>query len=165
MWCLRRSVLSAVLIHLAVLTFFTCLALETVACGSAALASSSGGSGGSGGDSGGSGGSGGSASSPGCDGAGNCYIASAASGSGNGSSWTNAYRGFGKASGQVDPSAMSRGVRYWIANGTYGTQTFSTPDSGTSVITIEGATTANHGPASDWSSSFTGQAEFTAMTI
>src|SRR6185437_16175032 len=130
MWCLRRSVLSAVLIHLAVLTFFTCLALETVACGSAALASSSDGSGGSGGSgdgSGGSGGSGGSATSPGCDGAGNCYIASAASGSGNGSSWTNAYRGFGKASGQVDPSAMSRGVRYWIANGTYGKRHFLPP--------------------------------------
>jgi hypothetical protein len=55
---------------------------------------------------------------------------------------------------------MTRGVTYWIAAGAYGAQTFSAPDSGTTVITIEGATTASHGPASDWNDSFAGQATF-----
>jgi uncharacterized protein YjdB len=100
------------------------------------------------------------AASGGCDGAGNCYIRAGASGSGSGADWTNAYTGFGKGAGEVDPSAMSRGVTYWIANGVYGAQTFSTPDSGVSVITVEGATASSHGPAPDWSDSYAGQATF-----
>jgi uncharacterized protein YjdB len=100
------------------------------------------------------------AASSGCDGAGNCYVRAGASGSGSGADWTNAYTGFGTGAGEVDTSAMSRGVTYWIANGAYGAQAFSAADSGTSVITIEGATTSSHGPASDWSNSFAGQATF-----
>lgn len=96
----------------------------------------------------------------GCDGAGNCYVYAAADGAGDGSSWTNAYTGFGNASHQVNPGSMTRGVTYWIASGSYGGVTFNTPDSGTSIITIEGATTSSHGPASDWSNSFAGQAVF-----
>src|SRR6185437_16576993 len=96
------------------------------------------------------------AASSGCDGAGNCYIRAGASGSGSGADWTNAYTGFGTGAGQVDPSAMSRGVTYWIAAGSYGKVAFRTPDSGTSVITLEGVTSGNHGPAADWSSSFAG---------
>ena len=98
----------------------------------------------------------------GCDGAGNCYIYASANGSGTGVNWTNAYKGFGTGAGQVNPASMTRGVTYWIANGNYGPVTFSTPDSGTSVITIEGATTSSHGPASDWSNSYAGQALFAA---
>src|ERR1035438_86045 len=97
----------------------------------------------------------------GCDGAGNCYIYAASKGSGTGASWANAYNGFGTGSGKVNPAAMSRGVTYWIANGNYGGINFSTPDSGTTVIAVKGATNASHGPASDWSSSYAGQALFT----
>lgn len=93
-----------------------------------------------------------------CDGAGNCYVYAAATGSGNGSSWTNACTGF---TGTCAPSSMTRGVTYWVAAGSYGAVTFNTPDSGTSVITIEAPTATNHGPASDWNSSFAGQAVFT----
>src|SRR5579875_2095370 len=88
--------------------------------------------------------SGGSSFTPGCDGAGNCYIASAASGRGDGSSWVNAYRGFGNARGQVIPSAMRRGATYWIAAGAYGGVRFSTPDRGAAAITIKGATASSH---------------------
>jgi len=96
----------------------------------------------------------------GCDGNGNCYIYASATGSGNGSSWTNAYTGFGSGSGNVNPGSMTRGVTYWIAAGNYGAVAFNTPDSGTLLITIEAATTSSHGPASDWSNSFAGQALF-----
>jgi len=96
----------------------------------------------------------------GCDGTGNCYIYAAASGSGNGSSWTNAYTGFGTGAGKVDPASMTRGATYWIATGSYGAQNFSSPNSGSTVITLEGATTTSHGPASDWNDSFAGQATF-----
>jgi hypothetical protein len=101
----------------------------------------------------------------GCDGAGNCYIYASASGSGTGANWTNAYKGFGTGAGKVNPATTSRGVTYWIANGSYGAVNFSTPDSGTSAINIEGATSASHGPASDWSSSLAGQALFAGIGI
>jgi hypothetical protein len=149
------------LLYFIVLAYLTCVVLETVSCGRVVQTSSSIGSDGSGGP----GVSGASSLAPGCDGAGNCYIASAASGSGNGSSWTNAYHGFGKASGQVTPSAMSRGITYWIATGTYGGVRFSTPDSGTAAITIKGATASSHGPATDWNASLAGEAVFGESTI
>jgi hypothetical protein len=100
----------------------------------------------------------------GCDGGGNCYIFAGATGAGSGANWTNAYTGFGTGKGQVAPSAMERGVTYWIAAGSYGPQTFSTPDDGTTVVTIESATTANHGPASDWSDAYAGVATFAGGT-
>ena len=96
----------------------------------------------------------------GCDGAGNCYVYGSATGTGSGASWTNAYTGFGTGSKQVNPGNMQRGVTYWIAAGNYGGVNWSTPDSGSAFITIEAATTANHGPASDWNDNFAGQAVF-----
>jgi hypothetical protein len=96
----------------------------------------------------------------GCDGAGNCYIYAAAAGTGTGASWTNAYTGFGTTAGKVNPASMTRGVTYWIANGAYGVQTFSTAASGTTLITIEGATTASHGPDGTWNNAYAGQATF-----
>lgn len=105
------------------------------------------------------------AGSTGCDGSGNCYVYAAATGSGNGSSWANAYTGFGTGAGQVNPASMTRGVTYWISNGSYGPQTFSSPASGTTVITIEGATASSHGPDSTWSNSYAGQALFTGITL
>lgn len=105
------------------------------------------------------------AAASGCDGAGNCYIYASATGTGTGASWTNAYTGFGTAAHQVNPASMSRSVTYWIAAGSYGAVTFSTADTGTSVITIEAPTTTNHGPASDWNNSFAGQALFGESAI
>ena len=92
-----------------------------------------------------------------CDGSGNCYLYAGATGRGTGASWTDACTGF---TGTCAPSGMTRGVTYWVGAGNYGTVAFNTPDSGTSVITIEAATASAHGPASDWSSSFAGQAVF-----
>ncbi len=96
----------------------------------------------------------------GCDGTRNCYIYAAATGAGDGSSWANAFTGFGTGAGQVNPAKMLRGVTYWIANGNYGAQNFTTPDSGTLNVTIEGATAASHGPATDWNNSYAGKAIF-----
>lgn len=101
----------------------------------------------------------------GCDGLGNCYIRMGAAGSGNGSSWQNAYIGFGTSTGDINPASMSRGVTYWVASGTYGGVAFSTPDSGTSMITLEGATDASHGPATDWNNAYAGQAVFGPSAI
>ncbi|HEX7730865.1 MAG TPA: Ig-like domain-containing protein [Terracidiphilus sp.] len=98
--------------------------------------------------------------SAGCDGAGNCYIYAGATGAGTGTSWANAYTGFGTGSGKVNPASMQRGVTYWIAAGSYGAQNFTTPVSGTEIITIEGATPTSHGPASDWDASYAGTAVF-----
>ena len=101
----------------------------------------------------------------GCDGAGNCYIYAGATGTGTGASWTNAYTGFGTGAHQVNPASMTRGVTYWIAAGSYGGVIWSTPDSGTSVITIEGATTSSHGPDGTWSNSYAGVAAFGESAI
>src|SRR5260370_42461094 len=56
---------------------------------------------------------------------------------------------------------MTRGVTYWVATGTYSGPTFNTPNSGTTVITIKGVTLSSHGPATDWTNDFAGQAAFT----
>src|SRR5579863_6175079 len=101
----------------------------------------------------------------GCDGAGNCYIRSGASGAGDGSSWTDAYTGFGSGSGKANPSSLSRGTTYWLAAGSYGGVTFNTPASGSSAITIEAATSSSHGPATDWNNSYAGQAVFGESAI
>lgn len=100
----------------------------------------------------------------GCDGKGNCYVYKSATGTGTGANWTNAYTGFGTGTGQVDPSAMQRGIIYWIAAGDYGSPTFSTPNSGTLGIEIEAATDSVNGAASDWSTSYAGQAIFDSQT-
>lgn len=102
----------------------------------------------------------------GCDGNGNCYVRSTSTCTSScGANWTSAYTGFGTGSGQVNPGSMTRGVTYWIAGtGVYAAPTFNTADSGTTAITIEGVTAANHGPASDWSSSYLGQAKIENQT-
>src|SRR5438034_5915431 len=73
------------------------------------------------------------------------YICSAARGTGDGSSWTNACTGF---SGSCAAGSLVRGDTYWVAAGNYGSPSFDTPASGTSVITIKAATDANHGSSS-----------------
>ncbi len=101
----------------------------------------------------------------GCDGSGNCYIRAGATGTGSGANWTNAYTGFGTTAGKINPAGMARGVTYWIAAGSYGSVTFSTPNSSTAVITLKSATAGNHGPALDWNNAFAGQALFLGSPI
>lgn len=92
-----------------------------------------------------------------CDGAGNCYVANMASGTGSGADWTNACTDF---TGACDVTSSSlRGTTLWVggAPGNYygapytaQNKTFSAPDSGTTPITIRAATAENHGTESGW---------------
>lgn len=91
------------------------------------------------------------------------YIYASASGSGTGANCTNAYTGFGTGAKQINPASMVRGDTYWILAGTYTAPTFSTADSGTTVITVESATAASHGGASDCSGLY-GQAVLSGVT-
>lgn len=100
-----------------------------------------------------------------CEGAGICYIRAGATGRGTGTNWTDAYTGFGAAAGQVDPARMQRGAVYWIAAGDYGGVAFTTPDSGSSVIALQGAPASSHGPALDWNPGYAGQALFGPSSI
>jgi len=75
----------------------------------------------------------------------NYYVKSGGS-VGSGISWDNAYNAL--------PSSLVRGDIYYIAGGTYSGRTFNTATSGTSVITIKGATVADHGTDNGWSSSY-----------
>lgn len=66
-------------------------------------------------------------------------------GSENGSDWNNAYDGF--------PSP-TRGHTYYFAKGDYGSKSFSTAVSGTTLIWICAATTSDHGTDTGWSDTF-----------
>jgi hypothetical protein len=84
----------------------------------------------------------------------NHYIRQGASGSANGSDWTNAWTDL--------PSTFTRGDTYYVADGTYGGHTFSTAASGTQYITIKKATADEHGTSTGWNSAYgDGQALFT----
>lgn len=73
-------------------------------------------------------------------------VRAGATGSGNGSSWDNAYPSL--------PSTLVRGATYYVADGTYSGYTFSTAVSGTSVVTVKKATVAEHGPSTGWQDSY-----------
>lgn len=88
----------------------------------------------------------------------NHYVLQSASGSANGSDWTNACTGF---TGSCAISSLTRGDTYYVGDGSYGSQTFDKSTSGTSVITIKKATIADHGTSTGWSDAFgDGQAQF-----
>jgi hypothetical protein len=76
----------------------------------------------------------------------NHYIRSGATGTKTGTDWTNAYTSL--------PSTLVRGDTYYIAGGSYSGRTFNTPASGTSVITIKGATIADHGTDTGWNTTY-----------
>lgn len=83
-------------------------------------------------------------------------VRSGATGSGNGSDWNNAYPAL--------PATLQRGATYYVAAGTYGSYTFTTPVSGTNYITIKKATAAEHGTDVGWVSTYgTGQAVWNAI--
>lgn len=84
------------------------------------------------------------------------YVRDGASGSGDGSNWTNAYDDL--------PAALSRGIAYYLADGSYAAYVVDDPLSGTTPITIRKATDQDHGAASDWSSGYgDGTATFTSF--
>ena len=74
----------------------------------------------------------------------NHYIRDGATG--NGSSWSNAMDDL--------PSTFVRGDTYYVADGNYGSHTFSTPASGSTYIHIKKATESDHGSDTGWNSSY-----------
>jgi len=85
----------------------------------------------------------------------NHYVRDGASGSADGSSWTDAWDDL--------PAALTRGDTYYVADGTYATYIFDDAESGTNSITIIKATGADHGTDTGWDSSYgDGQADFAA---
>lgn len=71
----------------------------------------------------------------------NQYVRSGGS-SGTGTSWNDSYQSL--------PATLVRGNTYYIAGGTYSGRTFDTATSAMSVITIKGATVADHGTDTGW---------------
>jgi hypothetical protein len=86
------------------------------------------------------------------------FVRPGATGTGSGDDWTNAYTNL--------PASLTRGDRYFLADGTYGSRTFSDANSGSAIITIVKATPAAHGTDVGWSDTFgDGQAAFTHWNI
>jgi hypothetical protein len=81
----------------------------------------------------------------------NHYVRAGASGTGTGADWTNACTDF---AGSCAVSSLVRGDTYYVATGTYAGRIFNTAVSGTSVITIKGATAADHGTDTGWSAAY-----------
>lgn len=77
--------------------------------------------------------------------------------SGNGSDWTNACGDF---AGSCAVSSLVRGDTYYVGAGKYTSRTWNTPVSGTSIITIKKATTADHGTSTGWNDAYAAQAAF-----
>lgn len=85
----------------------------------------------------------------------NHYIRAGATGNGSGSDWTNACPGFvGSCSG----SSMVRGDTYYVASGSYGSETFNTPTDGSKLIIVKKATASDYGTATGWNSSYSNSA-------
>lgn len=77
----------------------------------------------------------------------NHYIRAGATGSANGSDWTNAWT-------SLTAATYTRGDTYYVADGSYGPMTFNTAASGTSVITIKKAIVSDHGTETGWVSTY-----------
>ncbi|OAI45941.1 hypothetical protein AYO43_07270 [Nitrospira sp. SCGC AG-212-E16] len=88
----------------------------------------------------------------------NHFVRAGASGSANGSDWANAYTTL--------PSTLTRGDTYYVADGAYGSVTFNSAASSTTLITIKKATVADHGTSTGWDDTFgDGQAVFGQFTF
>lgn len=86
-------------------------------------------------------------------GAANRYVRAGATGTNNGTDWTNAYVAL--------PASLVRGDTYYLADGSYGSYIFDDAVSGTTVITIKKATIADHGTSTGWLDTYgDGQAVF-----
>ncbi|MEK6775190.1 MAG: hypothetical protein AABY64_14715 [Bdellovibrionota bacterium] len=88
-------------------------------------------------------------------GAANHYVLAGASGSANGSDWTNAFKTL--------PANLIRGDTYYIGVGSYPAYTFDDAHSGTLVITIKKATLGDHGTEVGWQTSYAAQAVFNSI--
>lgn len=90
----------------------------------------------------------------------NHYIRAGASGSNNGTDWTNAWQTLGAVT-------WTRGDVYYISSGSYSGVTWSTANSGTTVIELRAAIggAGDHGTSTGWSDGFQGQAIITPSTI
>lgn len=89
--------------------------------------------------------------SPSLSDAANHYVRSGASGTGSGNDWTNACTDF---TGSCAVASLVRGDTYYVASGTYAGRTFDTAASGSLVITIKGATVADHGTSTGWDAAY-----------
>ena len=88
----------------------------------------------------------------------NVYVRPGATGSNNGSDWTNAYANL--------PATLVRGNTYYLANGSYGSYTFNDSLSGITWIYIKKATSSAHGTDTGWVSTYGGgQATFTGWGL
>lgn len=84
------------------------------------------------------------------------YVKPVASGTGDGSDWTNAM------GASFTPG---RGNIYYLADGSYGAKAWSTENSGATLITIKKATVADHGTSTGWSDTLgDGEALFDSWT-
>lgn len=79
-------------------------------------------------------------------GAANWHVRRAATGTGSGADWNNAYTAL--------PATLIRGDTYYIAAGSYSAYIFDDANSGTSYITVKRATVADHGSATGWSDAY-----------
>lgn len=74
------------------------------------------------------------------------YVRAGATGSNNGTDWTNAYTSL--------PASLVRGDVYYVADGNYPGYIFNDPVSGNLSITIKKATVADHGTDTGWNNSY-----------
>jgi hypothetical protein len=72
----------------------------------------------------------------------NRYVREGATGTADGSDWTNAYTAL--------PATLTRGDTYYIADGSYAAYTFDDAVSSTTLITIRKATASSHGTDTGW---------------
>lgn len=72
----------------------------------------------------------------------NHYVREGATGSGDGSDWTNAYTEL--------PATLTRGDTYYVADGSYPSYTFDDAADSTTLITIRKATASSHGTDTGW---------------
>lgn len=88
----------------------------------------------------------------------NRYVRADATGANSGIDWENAYTSL--------PISLVRGDTYYIADGTYPSQTFNTANAGTQLITIKKATVSDHGTATGWVDTYgNGQATFDKWNV
>lgn len=86
------------------------------------------------------------------------YVRAGATGSGTGADWNNAY--------PTLPATLARGSTYYVATGSYPGYTFGSAESGTTLVTVLKATTADHGTSTGWNDGYgTGTALFTNRMI
>jgi hypothetical protein len=88
------------------------------------------------------------------------FVRAGATGSGSGSDWTNACTGF---TGSCAPGSLVRGDTYYVAAGSYASVTFNRATSGSTLITIQKATVADHGTSTGWADSYAGVANFSSQ--